>query len=134
MARTTLLRCLLKFRLFLLVLKYCSSVNIFSRHAGYCSQQLKSSEAIFGRHWRPLNLTPVYIINNYVIDLKYKQIVSKISLKNGRKTFHKKHDCKSATKCYICMSLSKCPIVMSLSSMISTGSDYFALLAYFAPL
>ena len=51
--RTTLLRCLLTFRLFLLGLKYCSSVNISSRHPGYCSQKFKSPEASFGRLWRP---------------------------------------------------------------------------------
>ena len=37
----------------LLGLKYCSSVNISSRHPGYCSKKLKSPEASFGRHWRP---------------------------------------------------------------------------------
>ena len=56
------MRCLLTFRLFLLRLKYCSFVNISSRHAGHCSQKFKSPDAIFGRHWRPLNLSPVMFI------------------------------------------------------------------------
>ena len=64
---TTLLRCLLTFRLFLMCLKYCSSVNISSSHPGYCSQKLKSPEASFGRHWRPLNLTPAYTICTWTI-------------------------------------------------------------------